>query len=688
VCLEKGTLGGGKQTAAHDVTKFLEVSPNNEGVPFVILQTAYEDAQGVISLHSVGGLGDGFPDSLISDKAIRAILMLDFWNPVYSWRRGVLMEYVPSQTTLVDGGAYDLEAKWIAAIRASSKATQDDSPEYQFLQLYDGNDDKSEYQNRIINYLTAVDAKLSTSDGLYDYLCLAEARRRIYRPLPLDEFGVQLPYALNLPEDKVHIEMQEDGTITTIPPRGIEFFKLWTDSLAGYDPKIIPTNNTTTTAQVVNTARAARCPVMKDRKSKRGEVQANSIASQPLQVNGKTDAVPQDPTWEDNIAALFSEPYWVNDPRAVGAGWIEMMKEYSPPAPSKLYLDLSNKESVQDNVLTIYQHLRSKSMPITSDPTEYWPVEALETLRVWANQGFRTTSKDPFGGITVIPAPNEAPETMRVRKDILNLTTQELQTYREKLDDVLQVGSLTSPNGQQTKWQEIGFLHAEWCLHYQEATFLWHRAWLRYVEELIDYPIPYWNGYAKETADINSPYAGLPSIFLEETYVHSSGQTRPNPLRFALGPKGINKRGDGKYVERYPELVTGPTDAKMKPLWERKVKLFGKYHEQIATALSKSSYSEPEDPTGFPWANLPAFSDDQPDTDYPDTAKQYFDGWFEQAHDNYHGWVGPDMVCRNLLFLLHFSTLTLIYRRIILTQHLIQSSLAITVTWTAFWTST
>ncbi|KAJ4301338.1 hypothetical protein N0V90_003430 [Kalmusia sp. IMI 367209] len=642
VTLQKGTLGGGKQTAAENFSKFLVVSDKNEGVPFVILQTAFEDAQGVASLSSIGCLGDNFPNSLISDKAIRAIIMLDFWNPVYSWRRGVLMQYVPSHTTLTGNGVYDLEEKWVTAIKASSYTTQTDSPEYLFLQLY-GSDNVSDYQQRITDYLTAVNTKLMDQEGLYDYLCLAESRRRIYRPLPLDEFGVQLPYALNLPVDWAKIEMQQDGTTTPIPSRGIEFFGLWTRSLASFNPRIIPANNETT-AVIAESARGSRCPMMKLRTPKRGQVQARkAVASNQLQKsNMRLSQVPKDPTWNDDVSALFNAPYWVANPQEVGAGWIAVMKDYSPPCPQRLHLDLSNEISVRNNVLTIYQHLRSKSMPITSDPNEYWPEEALETLRLWANQGFRTKTTDPFRGLIVIPPPDDPPQTMRVRKDILSLTPDELRTYRERLDYVLQVGSLKDANGKQTKWQELGFLHAEWCLHYQEATFLWHRAYLRYVEELIDFPIPYWNGYATVTADVDSTYAGLPSIFLEDEYINSRGELRKNPLRWALGPNGANKLGN-KYVERAAELVAGPGDPNLRPLWERKVKLFGKYHKQIASALAKESYSEPEDPTGFPWANLPAFSDDQPDSDYPDTAKQFFDGLFEQAHDNYHGWVGPDM---------------------------------------------
>jgi len=37
-------------------------------------------------------------------------------------------------------------------------------------------------------------------------------------------------------------------------------------------------------------------------------------------------------------------------------------------------------------------------------------------------------------------------------------------------------------------------------------------------------------------------------------------------------------------VDRYPELVAGSSDPATRPLWERKVKLFGKYHTQIASA--------------------------------------------------------------------------------------------------------
>jgi hypothetical protein len=160
------------------------------------------------------------------------------------------------------------------------------------------------------------------------------------------------------------------------------------------------------------------------------------------------------------------------------------------------------------------------------------------------------------------------------------------------------------------------------------------------VEELIDFPIPYWDGFAADTSDPESPYAGIPQIFLDDKYTDSKGEVRNNPLRWAQALNGKNKLGTGPYVERAPELVDGRGSA----AWTRKVSLFKIYHKQINDALQQPQYSLPE-AEGLPWANIPVFTDNMPDTDYPVFAKKmYFDGLFEQAHDNYHGWVGADMV--------------------------------------------
>ncbi|KAF8544172.1 hypothetical protein BDD12DRAFT_924420 [Trichophaea hybrida] len=341
------------------------------------------------------------------------------------------------------------------------------------------------------------------------------------------------------------------------------------------------------------------------------------------------------PTWADNISSLFAQPYWLpaGEREKVGSDWIAAMQYWGAN------VDLSTFEDAKTKAVPIYTHLAARSMPLTDDPSHYFPDEALEIFRAWVNQGCRKTLQDPIVEKIIIPTPSEPVLKLRIRKDLRNLTPTELQEYRAKIDDVLGAGLLNS------KWQELGFLHAEWCLHYQEATFLWHRAYLRYVEELIDFPIPYWNCFAIDTSDPNSPFAGLPKEYLEENYTHPSGEMRKNPLKYALSLDGLSKTKKSPYVTRYPVLVDGASS----PGWDQKIHLFQKYQEQIKSALAKPTFSYPMSvtqqqglPFGTPWANLPAFSDDQPDDDYPYQALN-FDGAFEQPHDNYHGWVGPDM---------------------------------------------
>ena len=634
-----GTLGGGRQTDHYDLKLFVETLAYSEGVPFVCLQASVEDAQGVIAMQrKLQSNGKRYPSRLLSETAVQAILMLDFPNPVYSWRRGILMQYLPQTTTLTQStssSTYDLEQQLLNAVRKSSFVTDAASPEYRFLQLYDS--PPGDFQKIFSNYFSKIQKRLKTLDGIQDYLMLAESRRRTYRPLPLDEFGAQLPYALSLDREWSRVEMTSDGTITAIPQRGLDFLDKRTESLHGFDPHILPSQGSP--GSIVPQATASRCPAMGSRRRVGNVIgQTRREVVTPPRVDDLQVTANFTPTWDDDVAKLFSEPYWVDgDASNVGSFWIRAMCSWSPSIPKELHLNLADHSSVQHNIVTIYRHLRSRSMPITNDASQFWPEEALETLRMWANQGFRKASTEPIQSQTIISSSDRSP--LKLRKDILSLTPDELRTYREKLNTVLQVGSLSS------KWQELGLLHTEWCLHYQQATFFWHRAYLAYVENLIDFPIPYWNGFAADTSDVNSPHAGLPSIFTEESYVNSTGETRPNPLRYACAYNGKNKTGSGQYVERYAVLAQGPSP--QDPRWVEKVHLFQMYHDQIVKAFDQPLYSVSEDSegiVGLPWANLPAFSDNQDPSKYPERVKQmYFDGNFELVHDNYHGWVGPDM---------------------------------------------
>jgi Common central domain of tyrosinase len=172
-------------------------------------------------------------------------------------------------------------------------------------------------------------------------------------------------------------------------------------------------------------------------------------------------------------------------------------------------------------------------------------------------------------------------------------------------------------------------------LHYQEATFLWHRAFLRHIEELIDFPIPYWNGYALDTADPDSAHAGLPNIFLEDEYIHPIHGVMKNPLKYARSYKGRSKSGNSDYVQR--DKIFVQTSQPKPPGWATKIGMFRKYQDQITHSLKQDTFSASQG-YGHPWAAIPIFDEDTPDSEY--LHRSDFDGLFEQVHDNFHGWVG------------------------------------------------
>ena len=177
-------------------------------------------------------------------------------------------------------------------------------------------------------------------------------------------------------------------------------------------------------------------------------------------------------------------------------------------------------------------------------------------------------------------------------------------------------------------------------MHYQEATFLWHRALLLYVDELIGFPIPYWDFFALSVGDSTSPDAGIPQAFLEDSYQHPTKGPRPNPLKWALSLNGKSADGTSRFVVRDKILVNGPQDVG----WPSKIAYFQTlYFGQFQAALQQSTFSQPQD--WIPWAAILKLTEHMPDDQYPHRSD--FDGLFEQAHDNLHGWVGPDMVGRN-----------------------------------------
>lgn len=92
------------------------------------------------------------------------------------------------------------------------------------------------------------------------------------------------------------------------------------------------------------------------------------------------------PTWTADIQGLFTAPYWIPPAERgqVAGSWVRCMNAYD--------VFLEDPDSVKTWSETIYQHLASRNMPLTLDDRQFWPIDALETFRLWVNQGWRLNS--------------------------------------------------------------------------------------------------------------------------------------------------------------------------------------------------------------------------------------------------------------------------------------------------------
>jgi hypothetical protein len=252
----EGILGGGRQTNSHRQVLFAKTLAGEGNAPFTIIQPSYEDAQGTARAQGIKP-----KVQLMSDRLLNCLMMTDFCNPVYSWRRGVLMKYVPSDVTLQPDNTYSIECSSSkqgkprvgchclpCSIIDSDYAKNDStSPEAAFKAIFT-NYDIGDISDQVQTYLKRVSQALSKGTGIQDYMKLAECRRRIYRPLPLNEFGFTLPFATAFskglgdgPDQLPYLEMAANGTVVPMPKRGQKFLEQWTGTLWGLDPQLLPT---------------------------------------------------------------------------------------------------------------------------------------------------------------------------------------------------------------------------------------------------------------------------------------------------------------------------------------------------------------------------------------------------------------------------------------------------------------
>ncbi|KAI0096803.1 hypothetical protein GGR51DRAFT_578638 [Nemania sp. FL0031] len=645
VILPWEALGGDKRIGGY-TNVYLKTVLEYEGEqPFNLLHTSFEDAHGTERFQTLGTRKGGTAESdkkygLFSEATFNAIMMVDFCNPIYSWRRGVLMQYVPRKTKYnASTFSYDIDSRFIENVKNSRwyNCNIVGSPECEFIRLLSL--PLQDHQNMIDKYFTAITDRMKQSpiDALTDYLKLAESRRRIYRPLPLDEFGYTLPYATKMDFGDPFYEMTLSGQIQAMPHRGQLFLKKWTYSLAGVDPDLLPPPDSliprpplpidalpAVTRRAASYCQSLECPVQKGG--------PEPCTGDYLYFGPRKPAVPHTssrrvPNWAHDVFPHMQAPC------RCGYGKGEISASWMKETICWGHWTLDDYDDVKARAVGIYSHLRAKTMPVTRDPQDYWPESALEIFRCWANAGFPKDSFDAPVPKVTIPKPLDPPVTYRVRRDILSLTKNELAVYQSKIDDILQVDVLGS------KWQELGILHAKWCPNYQESTFLWYRAYLLHVEEMIDFPIPYWNGFSAKSGDQKSSAAGIPQVFLEDTYIHpGDSSVRPNPLKHALSLLGRSMdAGAGQFVTRDPILTQGRSS----PGWGDKIYFLNKYQQEIAYSLQQSRFTSRnmEEFPGTARANSNTFSQEQKDI----FSELSFTGLFEQVHDKFRSWVGLDM---------------------------------------------
>lgn len=178
--------------------------PGDTHFAFVVPERAFEDTEVVRQAVARG---------VISRRLAATLLMIDFPNPVFSRKRGQLLQHVPDG---VDTSTNDLSETIAQSIVSASQAASADSPERDFAQRWSLGDAgwESSYREELDTYYSRIEARVGTQDGFNDYVRLAESRRNMFRELPLFEFPLLFPET-NLPEER--LEMGPDGSVQAVP---------------------------------------------------------------------------------------------------------------------------------------------------------------------------------------------------------------------------------------------------------------------------------------------------------------------------------------------------------------------------------------------------------------------------------------------------------------------------------------
>jgi hypothetical protein len=176
--------------------------PGDTHFPFAVPEVAFEDVEVLRRL---------IDSSIITKKLAACLLMVDFYNPVFSQRRAALIRYIPESTAIQSAEAFS--TKFAQAVEAAAGRVSG-SPEQEFVsnwRLAD-NEWQSSFESRIKNFFDQLKLKLGGLDGFIDIFKVAESRRREFRKRPLAEFRLTTPIT-NIPENSPLLEFLPDASV-------------------------------------------------------------------------------------------------------------------------------------------------------------------------------------------------------------------------------------------------------------------------------------------------------------------------------------------------------------------------------------------------------------------------------------------------------------------------------------------
>jgi hypothetical protein len=176
--------------------------PGDTHFAFVVPEAAFEDVLFVQELIDA---------RVLTEKLAAALLMVDFSNPVFSPRRAALLPHVPAEARL-DGA--DFVNAFVASVTTAATTGPADSPEREFLALWDLADDawRRTMEATIERFFTALAPRFATADAFAPVFELAESRRREFRRRKLAEFRLTTPIT-NIPESAPPLELTPTGDI-------------------------------------------------------------------------------------------------------------------------------------------------------------------------------------------------------------------------------------------------------------------------------------------------------------------------------------------------------------------------------------------------------------------------------------------------------------------------------------------